>query len=152
MRSFVSSILLFVFFTVGSFNNTYSQTDTVYNNGSVWSISFIRANVNSVDDYLKGLKSTWEASYKGALNQGLIKSYKIFLGSASNEEDFNIILLVEYENMAALDPDPIKDKKWDAIDQKIKDSMKENYQKTIANYENIRQFFGEKVMREIYLK
>jgi len=54
--------------------------------------------------------------------------------------------------MAALDPDPIRDAKWDKIDKSIKDQMKEEYNKTIGNYENIRQFMGEKFMREIFLK
>ncbi len=152
MRSFISFILMFVLFNIGDLNTAYSQTDKIYDSGSVWSIGFIRTNVNSVDDYLKGIKNTWEASYKEALNEGLIKSYKILIGNASNKEDFNIILMVEFENMAALDPDPIRDAKWDKIDKSIKDQMKEEYNKTIGNYENIRQFMGEKFMREIFLK
>ena len=152
MRSFISFVLMLVFLNVGYLNIAYSQTDKVYDSGSVWSISFIRANVNSVDNYLKGLKNTWVASYKEALNEGLIKSYKILLGSASNTDDFNIILMVEFENMAALDPDPIRDAKWDKIDNDIKDKMKDEYNKTIENYENIRQFVGDKYMREIVLK
>lgn len=126
--------------------------ETPYNSGTVWSLSFIRTGANVADDYLKGIKNTWEASMKEAIKEGLIKSYKILLGEAANNEDYNVILMIEFENMAALDPDPVRDKKWDAIEQKIKDKMKDEYQKTITNYEVIRQWFGAKLMREIYLK
>jgi len=126
--------------------------DTPYDVGTVWSLSFIRTGANVEDDYLKGIKNTWEASMKEAVKEGLIKSYKILLGQAANQEDFNIILMIEYEKLASLDSDPVRDKKWEAIDQKIKDKMKDEYQKTVQNYEIIRQWFGAKLMREIYLK
>ena len=89
---------------------------------------------------------------KEAVKEGLIKSYKILLGQAANQEDFNIILMIEYEKLASLDSDPVRYKKWEAIEQKIKDKMKDEYQKTVQNYEIIRQWFGAKLMREIYLK
>jgi len=126
--------------------------DTPYDVGTVWSLSFIRTGANVEDDYLKGIKNTWEASMKEAVKEGLIKSYKILLGQAANQEDFNIILMIEYEKLASLDSDPVRDKKWEAIEQKIKDKMKDEYQKTVQNYEIIRQWFGAKLMREIYLK
>jgi len=126
--------------------------DTPYDIGTVWSLSFIRTGANVGDDYLKGIKNTWEASMKEAVKEGLIKSYKILLGQAANQEDFNIILMIEYEKMASLDSDPVRDKKWEAIEKKIKDKMQDEYQKTVSNYEVIRQWFGAKLMREIYLK
>lgn len=126
--------------------------DTPYDVGTVWSLSFIRTGANVEDDYLKGIKNTWEASMKEAVKEGLIKSYKILLGQAANQEDFNIILMIEYEKLASLDSDPVRDKKWEAIEQNIKDKMKDEYQKTVQNYEIIRQWFGAKLMREIYLK
>ena len=152
MRNIISICLLFFLFVLGTGSTSFSQTDNVYNQGTVWSLAFVRTGTNSTNDYLKGLKKTWEASLKDALKEGLIKSYKVLLGPAANQEDYNIILMIEFENMASFDPDVIRDKKWDAIDQKIKDSMKDEYQETLLNYENIRQFFGEKLMREIYFK
>lgn len=147
-RVFLLSVLLIILFL--PIQNL--AQDTPYDEGTVWSLSFIRTGVNSSDDYLKGLKNTWEASMKEAVKEGLIKSYKILLGQAANQEDFNVILMIEFENMASLDPDPVRDKKWEAIDQRIKDKMKDEYQKTVQNYETIRQWFGAKLMREIYLK
>ncbi|MCB0747851.1 MAG: hypothetical protein KDC90_10355, partial [Ignavibacteriae bacterium] len=135
MRNIISISLLFFLFVLGTGSTSFSQTDNVYNQGTVWSLAFVRTGTNSTNDYLKGLKKTWEASLKDALKEGLIKSYKVLLGPAANQEDYNIILMIEFENMASFDPDVIRDKKWDAIDQKIKDSMKDEYQETLLNYE-----------------
>jgi hypothetical protein len=35
--------------------------------------------------------------------QGLIMDYKVLIGDSSNREDFNILLMVEYKNIAAFD-------------------------------------------------
>jgi len=146
----ILTLVVFLLFLFPAIHN-FAQ-ESPYNSGTVWSLSFVRTGTNVVDDYLKGIKNTWEATMKEAIKEGLIKSYKILLGEAANKEDYNIILMIEFENMAALDPDQVRDKKWEAIDNKIKDKMKEEYQKTIQNYETIREWFGAKLMREIYLK
>ena len=152
MRNFILFILLSTFFILGIPNVSYSQSSDIYSTGTVWSLSFIRTSVNSDEEYLKGIKNTWEASMKEAVKLGLIKSYKILLGAAANKEDFNIILMIENENMAALDPEPVKDAKWNELEKKIKETMKTEYDKTVTNYENIRQWLGAKLMSEIHLK
>jgi len=152
MRNFILFILLSTFFILGIPNVSYSQSSDIYSTGTVWSLSFIRTSVNSDEEYLKGIKNTWEASMKEAVKLGLIKSYKILLGAAANKEDFNIILMIENENMASLDPEPVKDAKWNELEKKIKETMKTEYDKTVTNYENIRQWLGAKLMSEIHLK
>ena len=86
---------------------------------------------------------------KEAVKEGLVKSYKILLGQAANQDDFNIILMIENENMAALDPNPTRKAKMDEIQKKISSNMKGEFEKTVPNYENIRELFGTKLMREI---
>jgi hypothetical protein len=60
--------------------------------------------------------------------------------------------MVESANFAALDPDPVRDKKMDELEKKIRDGMGDEYKKTIVNYETLREITGNKVMREIFLK
>lgn len=152
MRNITSFFLFFTLFLVGISNISYSQTDDVYDPGTVWSVTFVRTGANATDDYLKGLKNTWDATMKEAVKEGLVKSYKILLGAAANQEDFNLMLMIENENMAALDPNPSRKAKWDEIQKKISSNMKEEFEKTVSNYENIRELFGTKLMREIKLK
>jgi hypothetical protein len=131
---------------------TYSQDDDIYDQGTVWSLTFIRTGANVADDYLKDLTKTWKASMDEALKEGLIVSYKVLLGTPANEEDYNIVLMIENENMAVFDYNPERDAKFDAIQKKIAESMEGEFDGTVKNYENLRKLYGTKLMREIYLK
>jgi hypothetical protein len=152
MRNKILFVLLSSIFVLGIINVGYSQSEDLYDTGTVWTLSFIRTGANTVDDYIKGIKNTWEAVMKESVKEGLIKSYKILLGTAANQEDFNIVLMIENKNMATFDPDPVRDAKMKEIEKKIKENMKDEYDKTVSNYEKIRQWLGAKSMREIYLK
>ena len=151
MKSILLSIPLIILFVLGFNNSAYSQDD-VYDEGTVWTLTFVRTGANVTEDYLKDISKTWKAFMDEAVKDGYVKSYKILRGPAANEDDFNIVLMIENENMASFDPDAERDAKMDAIEKKIKESMKDNYEKTIKNYESIREILGTKVMREIYLK
>ena len=151
MKSILLSIPLIILFVLGFNNSAYSQDD-VYDEGTVWTLTFVRTGANVTEDYLKDISKTWKAFMDEAVKDGYVKSYKILRGPAANEDDFNIVLMIENENMASFDPDAERDAKMDAIEKKIKESMKDNYEKTIKNYESIREILGTKLMREIYLK
>ena len=152
MKIFYLTIVLLVCFVLGLSNTTYSQDGDVYDEGTVWSLTFVRTGANVADDYLKDISKTWKAFMDGAVKEGLVVSYKILFGFPANEDDFNIILMIESKNMASFDPDPERDAKLDAMEKKIKESMKGKYDETVTNYENLRQIYGTKVMREIFLK
>src|SRR2546423_7750227 len=67
------------------------------------------------DDYLKTLAKTFKAANDEAKKQGIISDYKILSGDAATQQDFDLLLMVEYPNMAALDglrekTEPIFDK------------------------------------------
>ena len=125
----------------------------VYEPKTVWRISTIRIDANMEDKYLENLSKTWKASMEMAKEEGLIKSYKVLLGNAANSSDYNLLLMIENEKFGDYDPDPEKDAKWDAIQEKmISELSKESFDETIAMYGDIREFLGVKVMREIELK
>jgi hypothetical protein len=128
-----------------------AQEDDLYKEGSVWSMTFVKLKANMGDEYIKGLSKTWKASMDELVSQKLIKSYKILIGDASNPQDFDLILMTEVENYAAFDPDPVKDKKRDEVEKKIRDAMGEEFQKTVENYSTLREITGRKTMREIFL-
>ena len=151
MKKIFLTTVLIACFILGANNFTYSQDD-VYDEGTVWSLTFVRTGANVAEDYLKDIGKTWKTFMDGALKEGLIVSYKILLGPPANEDDFNIVLMIENENMAAFDPDPERDAKLDAMEEKIKESMEGKYEETIVNYEKLRQIYGTKLMREIFLK
>lgn len=129
-----------------------AQEEDSYEDGTVWNITIVRTHANSSGEYLKGISKTWASSMEEMKKEGIIESYKILVGNASNEDDFNILLMIEVKNMAAMDPDPEREKKMDAVQAKLRESLGDEYDKIVKNYDEIRDIQGVKTMRELHLK
>jgi hypothetical protein len=125
-----------------------AQSDAPYTEGTVWGITMVKTKYGMGDQYLKGLARTFKGSLDEAKKQNLIISYKILLGDAATPNDFNILLMVESKNMAALDN---AREKFDPIAKKIEGSVEEQ-EKTATKRLDIREIMGDKLMREITLK
>ena len=151
LKSVLMAIAI-LFFIVAPASQASSQTSELYTPGSVWEVTFVKLKPHSGEQYLEGLKKTWKSSMDELVKANLIKSYKILWGEASNEKDFDMLLMVEHANFAAFDPDPVRDKKIDEIEKKIKDALGDDYLKTVEGYTNLRELLGTKVMREISIK
>ena len=127
---------------------TSNAQQAPYTEGSVWGITLVRVKSGMSDDYLRSLAKTWRNTYEEAKKQGLILSYKLLSGDAANRDDWDLMLMIEYKNMASLDG---FDAKYRAIAAKTigsDEQQKNMYVKRI----DIREIFGSKVMRELILK
>jgi hypothetical protein len=124
------------------------QSDAPYNEGSVWNITLVKTKYGMSDDYIKGLARTFKGTLDEAKKQNLIISYKILLGDASDPHDFDMLLMVESKNMAALDN---AREKFDPIARKVEGSVDEQRQTAIKRVD-LREILGTKIMREITLK
>lgn len=123
------------------------QAEAPYTEGSVWQVTMVHTKPGMSDDYLKGLQKSLKTTLDEEKKQGLIVSYKILLGQAATPGDFDIINLVEFKDMAALDglrekTDPIATKLIGSDDQQRQGAMKRA---------EIREIVGTKFMREITL-
>ena len=125
-----------------------AQSDAPYTEGSVWNITMVKTKPGMDDQYLKGLATTFKGNLDEAKKQKLIISYKILIGSAATPNDFNILLMVESKDMAALDNGR---EKFDPIAKKIEGSVEEQ-EKTMVKRLDIREIVGDKLMREVTLK
>lgn len=108
----------------------------------------VKTKAGMTDDYIKNLARNYKAVMDEEKKQNLILSYKILLGDASTATDYDMLLLVEFKNMAALDglrakTDPIADKIMGGEEQIRSGSVKRA---------EIREILGSKTMREITLK
>jgi hypothetical protein len=108
----------------------------------------VRTKAGMSDDYLKNLAQAYKSTNDEAKKQGIIMDYKILLGDAAKADDFDILLMVQYKNMAALDglrekTDPIAAKLIGGEDQLRQGSIKRM---------EIRDILGTKTMREVTLK
>src|SRR4051794_31408967 len=80
-----------------------AQSDAPYTEGSVWVMSMVKTKTGMTDDYLKNLAHAFRPVMDEAKKQHTILDYKILLGAAANGRDFDVLLMLEYKNMAALD-------------------------------------------------
>jgi len=119
-----------------------------YEEGSVWSIGMIKSEANMQEEYIKNLAGAWKKVMDEAKTQGLILSYKVMVGSAANPDDWDVLLMAEFENLAAMEG---KEDQWDAIAEKLIGTEEERIGKNIERGK-IREIFGDKLMREITIK
>ena len=153
MKGVLFFSVLFAVLFLFPFEQISAQEEDLFDDGTVWSLTFVRTVANKTDDYLKGLAHTWVASMEEAKKEGLIVSYKILQGAAANKEDFNLVLMIENKNMATLDPNKQRDDAFDAIQKKVQEKMGDKeFDATVTNYDVIRDLQGTKIMREIHLK
>ncbi|NVO19969.1 MAG: hypothetical protein HXX13_09725 [Bacteroidetes bacterium] len=129
-------------------NSKLQAQEKNYKEGSTWSVSFVKANANMGKDYLNSLKGTWKAVHDEAVKEGIIVSYKILSGMASNPEDWDIMLMVEYKSLASIEGN---DDKWDAIYKNIVGND-ESMKKLNETRANMRSIYGGKLLREIIYK
>jgi hypothetical protein len=125
-----------------------AQSDAPYTEGPIWGITMVKTKPGMSDEYLKGLAKTFKASLDEAKKQNLILDYKILIGDAATPQDFDILLMVESQNMATLDN---AREKFDPIDRKISGNP-ETQRASATKRLEIREIMGDKLMREITLK
>jgi len=127
---------------------TASQSTSPYTEGAVWQITMVKTKAGMGDDYLKALAKIFKSTNDEAKKQGIITDYKILIGDAATQQDYDMLLMVQYPNMAALDG--LRDK-TDPIDAKMVGSQDQQRQLAVKRLE-IREIMGDKLMREITLK
>ena len=126
----------------------WAQSDAPYTEGSVWQVTMVRTKPGMDDDYLKGLAKSLKTTLGEEKKQDLIMSYKILQGEAATPGDYDIMIMVEFKNMAALDG--LRDK-TDPIAMKMIGGEDQQRQMAVKRVE-LREIMGNKLMREITLK
>jgi hypothetical protein len=125
-----------------------TQSTAPYTEGTVWQITMVKTKPGMGDEYLKALAKIFKTTNDEAKKQGIITDYKILIGDAATQHDYDMLLMVQYPNMAALDG--LRDK-TDPIDAKMVGSEDQQRQLAVKRLE-IREIMGDKLMREITLK
>jgi hypothetical protein len=125
-----------------------AQSDAPYTEGPVWTITMVKTKAGMSDDYLKALAKIYKSTNDEMKKQGIIMDYKVLIGNDATPQDFDILLMVEYKNMAAFDT---LREKTDPIADKIIGNEDVQRQGAIKRME-IREIMGNKLMREVTLK
>ena len=141
-------LIVSVAVSIASMGLCRAQSDAPYTEGPVWNVTMIKVKPGMGDEYLKSLNKTLKLSLEEGKKQNLIVDYKILLGNAATPQDFDILVMVESKNMAALDNGR---EKFDPIARKIV-GTNEQQQAIAVKRLDIREIIGTKLMREITLK
>ncbi len=119
-----------------------------YTEGTVWDVSYVRTAPGQFDAYLRDLTAHWKRVNDEAIRQGHIVSYKILTAEPSDRDDWNLMLLVEYPNMAALDNAA---EKFDPLVARVFGSIPASEEATVERSQ-LREILGGKLARELRLR
>jgi hypothetical protein len=129
-------------------NKATGGSSAPYTEGPVWTLTMIKTKTGLSDEYLKQITGTVKPVYDEEKKEKIILDYKILNGEASGPQDFDILIIVQYPNMAALDG--LRDK-MDPILEKVMGSEDQRRQLAVKRLD-VREILGTKTMREITLK
>ena len=128
--------------------STTAATGAPYTEHSVWNITLVKTKAGLDDDYLRSIAQTFKGTMEEEKKQGLIMDYKVLIGDASDRNDFNILLMVEFKNMAAFDG---LREKTEPIMAKVMGGQDAQRQLAVKRLD-VREILGTKTMREVILK
>ena len=144
-RTLIASLILSVLI-VGI--SVFAQVSRPYHNGSVWNIAFIRMKPGMETAYENYLAGAWKANQEAAKKDGLILSYKVIEVESHAPNEFNVMLMTEYKDLATMEAN---EDKSDALTQKVvgdDEKQRQGYRERLE----IREVMGNRLAREIVLE
>jgi hypothetical protein len=125
----------------------YAQVKRPFHSGSVWNIAFIRMKPGMETAYLNHLAGSWKNNQEAMKKEGVVLSYKVITTEGHTPGDWNVMLMTEYKNLAALEAN---EEKADTIAQRIvgdDEKQRQGYRERLE----IREVMGDRLAREIVL-
>ncbi len=124
-----------------------AQDESQYTDGPVTDVAYIRVEYGRFEDYVDWLNSTWKPTMEATKKAGLIIDYKIFRATPKSADQPNIIRMITYKNMAALD----KGVEEEEVAKKVIGST-EVQNKARVGRNQYRKVLGIEYVRELILK
>lgn len=104
MNAFLRGAALAVVLSVSGLAAAHAQTATrVYDNGAVWSVSYIETKPGMFDDYMAYLNGPWRQIQEAGKKLGDVLSYRVLAVDNPRDHEPDVMLVVEYKNMAVFD-------------------------------------------------
>jgi len=116
----------------------------------VWNVTMVKVNPNRIDDYLEGLKQTWQSGCDIGKKMGTVLDCAIYVSDTSANRDFNTILVMKFPSGASSDPNEAQFKEFQAEMRKQLEEQKQD--SLVQGYEEFRTFFNEQNFRKIEFK
>lgn len=125
-----------------------AQSEKPYTDGPVWQFYFVQTKPGMSEAYIKNLSEHWVKERQAAKDESIIMDYKIFESNAANPTDWNLLMMVEVKNYAALDG---IDTKFDALFKKLWGS-EDAANKNSVSLDGMRKIMGVKLAQELIFK
>ena len=117
---------------------------------SVWTVTHVDLDPGAFGIYLEGLKSTWIAANEVAKELGQIKDYAIYANQFGAADEFDLVLVIEYEKTDDIAPNRKRYEEFlEAWGQANIDQSNETVREL---YNKIRRIKGTYLLREITVK
>ena len=124
-----------------------AQLGTTYDQGRVTQVTYLKIEYGHFDEYVEWLNSTWKPLNEAKKKAGLIVDYRVYTASPRKPEEPNVIFMITYPNMAALD----RRAEEDVIAAEMIGTAKEQDAARIAR-SAYRKRLGTELIREVILK
>jgi len=144
-KSILTAIAVVLFLSTGFVVG--AQVSRPYHDGSVWGIGQIRVKPGMNEAYLAYLSSQWKTQQEALKKEGIILSYKVITTESHGPQDFNMLLMSEYKDLASYEANQDK---AEALMQRVAGDD----QKQIQGYRDraeMREVLGSRLGREIIL-
>jgi len=148
-----TTFLFTAIFAMATFQSTsHGQTaklalDT-YDEGPVWQIMTFRTPPGRTERHLRNIATIWEHQLKLAVREGVLTDYKVLTKWAANPQDWNIMVIEIFPNMASYDTFW---EDWAKIDEKTIDTPAFQARREMLESTGT-EFLGTVFAREITLK
>lgn len=116
----------------------------------VWNVTMVKVNPNRIDDYLEGLKQTWQSGCDIGKKMGTVLDCFIYVSETAANRDFNTMLVMKFPSGASSDPNEAQFKQFQAEMRKQLEEQKQDA--LVQGYEEFRSFYGEQNFRRVQFK
>jgi hypothetical protein len=125
-----------------------AQVQRPFRNGSVWNIALIQMKPGMETAYLNYVASEWKREQEAMKKEGLILSYKVITTETHGSNDWNIMLMTEYKDLATMEANEAKA-------DNLAQTVSGNDEKQMQGYRDrlqIREVLDVRIAREIVLE
>jgi hypothetical protein len=145
----IKLIILFLCFAASalSLDARAQDTEGAYTDGPVTEVTYIKVEYGRFAEYVDWLNSTWKPTLEATKKAGLVIDYKVFRATPKSPDQPNVILMITYKNMAALD----RRDETEAVARGVIGSTDVQNKARVARNE-YRRLLGGELIREVILK
>jgi hypothetical protein len=149
MKKAITNFAFGIVLLLAGANMCFAQTDKPYTDGPVWNVQFVHSKPGMTMLYYKNLSEGWVKQMKAAKEAGYITDYKVLSAMASSENDWDLVLMYQVKNYAALDG--MVDR-MNTLSKKVFNADDDGLHTKAVARNDLRTLMGGKITQELVFK